>query len=93
LRVLDPALPVAILAGDEYDGWRIESTVPGFPVTAFYQRHELGASRISLAGARAELHSDPFPILKLPGLDLTAGVARVLDEGDTNWWIGLRWRP
>ncbi len=93
LRVLDPALPVAILSGDEYDGWRIESTVPGFPFTAFYQRHELGASHLSLAGLEAELNSDPFPILKLPGLDLTAGVARLIDEGDTNWWIGLRWRP
>ena len=96
LRVLDPALPVAILGGDEYDGWRIESTVPGLPFTAFYQRHELGASRVSLAGAEVELNSDPFPILKLPGIDVTAGVARIFDaplEGDTNWWIGMRWRP
>ena len=94
LRVLDPALPVAILAGDEYDGWRIESTVPGMPFTAFYQRHELGTQRISLAGAEVELSSDPFPILKLPGIDVTAGVARILEDGgDTNWWIGMRWRP
>lgn len=92
-RVLDPALPVAVLAGGEYDGWRIESTVPGLPFTAFYQRHELGSSSLSLAGAEAELSSEPFPILKLPGFDLTAGVARLLDEGDTNWWLGLRWRP
>ena len=93
LRVLDPALPVAILSGDEYDGWRIESTVPRLPFTAFYQRHELGASRISLAGAEVELTSDPLPILGLPGFDLTAGVARRLDDGETNWWIGMRWRP
>jgi hypothetical protein len=96
LRVLDPALPVAILAGDEYDGWRIETTVPGLPFTAFYQRHELGATRLSLAGAEVKLNSDPFPILKLPGLDLTLGVARIFDaplENDTNWWLGMRWRP
>lgn len=100
LRVLDPALPVAILAGDRYDGWRIESTLPGLPFTAFYQRHELGATRVSLAGAEVELNSDPLPILKLPGLDLTLGVARILDappvtslRDQTKWWLGMRWRP
>jgi hypothetical protein len=100
LRVLDPALPVAVLAGDEYDGWRIESTVSGLPFTAFYQRHELGATRLSLAGAEVELHSDPFPILKLPALDVTLGVARIFDapaaalmKDETKWWLGMRWRP
>ncbi len=96
LRVLDPALPVAILAGDEYDGWRVETTVPGMPFTAFYQRHELGATRLSLAGAEVKLNSDPFPILKLPGLDVTLGVARIFDaplQNETNWWLGMRWRP
>jgi hypothetical protein len=95
-QILDPALPVATLSGDGYDGWRIESTVPGSPFTAFYQRHELGAARLSLAGLEAELTSDPLPILRFPGLDLTLGVARVLDaplEGDTKWWLGMRWRP
>lgn len=94
--ILDPALPVAILAADEYDGWRIESTVPGMPFTIFYQRHELGATRLSLAGAEVALHSEPFPILKLPGLDLTLGVARIFDaplRNETKWWLGMRWRP
>lgn len=93
LRVLDPALPVASLAGDDYDGWRVESTVPSLPFTAFYQRHQLGGAELSVAGLEAEVSSDPFPILKLPGLDATIGVAKVLDGGDTNWWIGMRWRP
>jgi len=96
LQILDPALPVAVLAGDRYDGWRIESTVPGLPFTAFYQRHELGDTRLSLAGAEVALSSDPFPILKLPGLDLTAGVARIFDaplQDQTKWWVGMRWRP
>ncbi|HEX8617711.1 MAG TPA: hypothetical protein VF911_09030 [Thermoanaerobaculia bacterium] len=98
-RVLDPALPVAILSGDDYDGWRIESTVPLLPFNAFYQRHQLGDARISLAGLETGLSSDPFPIAKLPGLELTAGVAYVLDspivadEGDIQWWLGMRWRP
>ena len=96
LRILDPALPVAILGGDEYDGWRIESTLPGLPFTAFYQRHEIGARKLALAGAEIALHSDPFPILKFPGLDLTLGAARILDEplrGETKWWLAARWRP
>lgn len=95
-RVLDPALPVAIAAGDEYDGWRIETTVPGLPFTAFYQRHEFGGEALSLAGAELEIRSAPNPIVKVPGLDLTLGVARVFDEplrGETKWWIGMRWRP
>jgi hypothetical protein len=95
-RVLDPALPVAILAGDDYDGWRIESTVPGMPLTAFYQRHTLDGTNLSLAGAQAEFHTDPNPILKLPALDLTIGAAYVLDaplKGETKWWLGMRWRP
>jgi hypothetical protein len=90
-RLLDPALPVATLAGSDYDGWRIESKVPALPFTAFYQRHELGGARISLYGLEAELHSDPLPIVKLPGLDATIGVARANDR--TNWWLGMRWRP
>lgn len=93
LRILDPALPVAILAGDEYDGWRIETTVPLLPFTAFYQRHELDGSRISLAGGEVTLSAAPNPILKTPGLDFTAGVAYRIDDGDTKWWLGLRWHP
>jgi Tol biopolymer transport system component len=95
-RVLDPSLPVAARAGEDYDGWRIESTVPGVPLTAFYQRHTLDGASLSLAGAQLEFHTDPDPVLKFPALDLTLGVARVLDEplrGDTQWWLGMRWRP
>jgi hypothetical protein len=95
-RVLDPAIPVALLAGDDYDGWRIESTVPLLPFTAFYQRHELGGSRLSLAGLEAELDLPPLPILNFPALGLTAGAAYVLDEplkGETQWWLNMRWRP
>ncbi|MEO8381228.1 MAG: hypothetical protein ABI779_16330 [Acidobacteriota bacterium] len=106
LRVLDPALPVAALSGDEYDGWRVESTVPGIPFTAFYQHHQLDSTQLALAGLEADIPIAPFPILKIPGLDLTVGVARVvgnpcaqhpapcaLNDGDTNWWLGMRWRP
>ena len=92
LRVLDPALPVATLTGREYDGWRVESTVPSMPFTAFYQRHQLGGETLSLAGLEVDVSAEPFPIMKMPGFDLTAGVAKIID-GDTNWWLGMRWRP
>jgi hypothetical protein len=99
-RVLDPAIPVAILEGDDYDGWRIESTVPLLPFTAFYQRHEIGGASLSLAGVEVELTSPPMPILNLPGLDVTAGAAYLFDapvsstsKGDTKYWLGMRWRP
>ena len=98
--ILDPALPVALLNGDEYDGWRIESSTRALPVTFFYQRHELDAAQLSLAGVEAELSMDANPILKLPGVDVTLGVARLLDaplqtgmEDETKWWFGMRWRP
>ena len=101
LRVLDPALPVAIASGDEYDGWRIETTLPGgLPLTAFYQRHELGDTRVSLAGVEATVASEPLPIVKMPALDFSVGVARVLGapealdlRGETKWWLTMRWRP
>ncbi|MEA2463969.1 MAG: hypothetical protein QOJ98_1716 [Acidobacteriota bacterium] len=95
-RVLDPAIPVAILEGDDYDGWRIESTVPLLPFTAFYQHHEIGGASLSLAGVEVELDSSPNPILNLPGLDVTAGAAYLFDaplKGDTKFWLGMRWRP
>jgi hypothetical protein len=99
-RVLDPAIPVAILRGDDYDGWRIESSVPLLPFTAFYQRHEIGGASLSLAGVEVELSSSPLPILKLPGLDVTAGAAYLFDaplsstvKGDTKFWVAMRWRP
>jgi hypothetical protein len=96
LRVLDPALPPGTLAGEEYNGWRIESSVPSMPMTAFYQRHDLGGQQLSLAGLEIALSSDANPILKVPGLDVTLGAARVLGDplrGETKWWIGTRWRP
>lgn len=95
-RILDPALPVAILRGEDYDGWRIETTVPGLPFTAFYQRHELDATRLSLAGGEIAFDTEPNPILKVPALSLSLGAAYIFDapfEGDTKWWLNMRWRP
>jgi hypothetical protein len=62
----------------------------------FYQRHELDAASLSLAGVELSLHTDTITMVKTPGLDLTLGGARILDgslEGDTRYWLGMRWRP
>ena len=95
-RVFDPALPLATLAADRYDGRRVEVSLAAFPMTAFYQQHRMEGDPIAVAGLEFAARSGPIPILKYPGLDLTLGVARVLDEplrGETRWWIGVHWTP
>ncbi len=95
-RVFDPALPLGRLSGRRYDGARIEATLPILPATAFYQRHRTERATLALAGLQMNLASAPLPVLRLPALDFTAGVARILDEplhNRTEWWIGMRWRP
>ena len=94
-RVFEPALPVASLRSDDYQGVRVEATLPGFPLTLVYRRHELD-EELAIVGAQIDVSSDPFPLLRLPGVDVTLGVARPITgplERDTNWWLGLRWRP
>ena len=95
-RVLDPALPPRTLTGSAYDGWRVEALTPFLPFTAFYQRHDMGDDRLSLAGLEVKANAGPFPILKVPGVDVTLGVAHIFDApfaDETKWWLGIRWRP
>jgi hypothetical protein len=93
-RVLDPSIPIASMTGDEYEGRRVETRVGGLML--FYQQHRVDGVDIEVAGTEITLSSDPMPLLRLPGLDATLGVARILSGpiGEpTNWWLGLRWRP
>ena len=95
-RVFEPALPVATLRGDSYEGRRIEATTPVLPFTMFWQEHRTDDERIGLAGLEIALATGPMPVLRLPAFDATLGVARIFDEplrGRTRWWFGLRWRP
>ena len=95
-RVFDPALPVAALAGDSYQGRRVEATTPVLPFTMFWQEHRSGGQRVRLAGLEIALASDAFPVLRIPAFDVTLGGAKIFDEplrGRTRWWFGLRWRP
>ncbi len=95
-RVFDPALPIGTLGGRKYNGARLETTLPVLPATIFYQRHRTERSSMSLVGLQLTLGSAASPILRYPGLDLTAGVARILNEqlrNRTKWWLAMRWRP
>ena len=95
-RVFDPALPIGTMSGRRYDSARIETTVPLFPATFFYQRHRTDLASVSVAGLQMTFGSGPQPLIRSPGLDFTAGVARILDEplrNRTKWWLAMRWRP
>jgi len=95
-RVFEPAFATDTLRGMRYEGRRVEVTMPILPATLFYQRHRADRRDISLAGLEVAMNAEASPLLRLPGFDFTAGVARVLDDilkGKTRWWFGLRWRP
>src|SRR5207244_9529648 len=88
-RVFDPALtPVS---AHDYRGARGELTTGG--ITYFLQYHRLSGRTIRVAGATGTLRSDVQPLVQLAAFDLTAGIARVIDEHRTRGWVGLRWRP
>ncbi len=93
-RIHDPAIPIASMTGEEYEGRRVETNLGG--LTLFYQQHRLDGQDIEVAGAEIAGSADPLPILRMPGLDVTLGVAKVLSglpDDPTNWWLGVRWRP
>ncbi len=101
-RRFEPALPEGIAIGTRSESLRLAVKTSG-PLELFYQRHELWSEsigphqRIALAGAEYEAHlTDGMPLVDLPPLDFTAGVARILEgllRGGTRWWIGLSWHP
>ncbi|HEX9160639.1 MAG TPA: hypothetical protein VF980_02950 [Thermoanaerobaculia bacterium] len=95
-RVFDPALPIGTLAGRRYDGLRVEMTTPVLPATMFYQRHRTATENLALAGLEVTLASAPLAIIRAPGIDFTAGGARILDaplRNRTKFWLSMRWRP
>ncbi|HYM61229.1 MAG TPA: hypothetical protein VEZ11_10080 [Thermoanaerobaculia bacterium] len=100
-RISDPALPAATLIGTRYEGRRAELVLPFFPTTFFWQQHRLGPAGISphdlaLAGLEFQWTTGPIPLIRLPGVTLTAGAARILDDplkGKTKGWLALRYRP
>lgn len=90
-RVLDPALDPRTLLGSRYEGRRGELGLG--VVTAFWQSHNVAGRHTSLAGLELVTRRPPTPIVKAPALDLTLGIARLLDDHRTRAWLAIRWRP
>jgi hypothetical protein len=93
-----PALPFGTLLGEEHEGQRAELRLGLLPAPLFYERHRLwtGGLRgrwLSLAGLEWRFALEPLPVGRVPGLDVRVGAARVLEEGDTRWWLTTVWRP
>ena len=100
-RVLQPALPIGVLAGSEHEMQRATFDTGLLPAGLFFERHRMlsvsGSWReLSLAGAEITLLTDPLPIVKFPGLDLRLGAARIFDEpleDETTFWLTMKWVP
>lgn len=90
-RVDDPALPLGFAEARRYRGIRGEVSWGG--VTAFWQRHDLGGRRLDVRGLEASMASPPVPLIDLPALRLTAGVARASRIRGTKGWLALRLQP
>ena len=89
-RVLDPAQERGTLTGATYRGERLSIRSSG--LTLFWQRHHLGRD-VDEIGIESSAFIPPMPLVKTPGLQLTAGVARVRIEAKTRAWLALRWQP
>ena len=110
-RIEVPALAAGTLVGDAAESQRIDLTaslLPGpFPsgTRLFWERHRAwdeGRPRsdwLTLAGLELSRSIDPLPLLGLPGSEITAGAAYLLDtpdehdRGDVRLWAAIRWRP
>ena len=106
-RIPVPALPVGARLGSDHEGQRAELDLGFLPTPVFYERHRVWTPGgepgerdwLSLAGLEYRFHLDPFPIGRLPALDVRVGVARILEdpfgefEGSTRWWLVTTWRP
>ena len=95
-----PALPAAILVGAEHERQRGSLQVRALQL--FFERHRVwsrGGPKgewLRLAGLELDLTGDPVPLVKLPGLRLRCGAARVLDpplEDENRFWLLLAFRP
>jgi hypothetical protein len=96
VRMVEPALPAGHRIGDDYESRELALG----PV--FYRDHRLSipdggrGEWLALTGLEFGFGTRPLPVLRLPGLRVRAGAARVLDgplEGDNRFWMNMVWRP
>jgi hypothetical protein len=100
-RIDVPALPLGTLIGSEHEGQRAE--LSGLlPIPLFYERHRLwfdGEDEgpwLELAGVEGRFSFGPFPVARIPELEVRVGGARILQgpfEDDNRWWLTTVWRP
>jgi len=100
-RVFAPELQRGALGGTRLTTFGIElapKALSSFHL--FANRFESGGDfrvgkTINAFGLRTDFRLKPMPILKVPGLVVTAGIARLQSDGkpDTNVWAGVRWEP
>lgn len=97
-RIGMPALSRDALRGDEARTASLE--IYGvLPVTAFLWAGDVegdGRGWYRVAGARADLDSDPIPYIRLPGIRIRTGLGWLMDEpdeGDWRAWLLLGYTP
>ena len=95
-RVYSAALPVGTLAGDQFTDLRAEFVMGQMSPVLFYERIETSNANVNdsieLAGIEWTMSTESLPIAKLPALDVTAGIAYVVDgpmKADTKAWLAL----
>ena len=96
-----PALPSWTVTGNDVESQRLELELASLPITLFGERHRVWNEPtekrwLRITGLEWTLSQGPMPILRLPGVELTLGVARSHDapyEDRTEGWVGVRWRP
>ena len=89
-RLLDPAFARDSFSSPTYRGERL--SIETSTLTVFWQRHHLGTD-IDLFGLETNFSILPMPLVKTPGLELTAGVAQVRVTRKIRGWLGVRWKP
>jgi hypothetical protein len=89
-RILDPAFERDSFTAATYRGERLFVGTSG--ISVFWQRHHLG-SDVDLFGIETSMSVPPIPLVKTPGLQLTAGVAQVRLARKTRGWVAVRWKP
>jgi hypothetical protein len=101
-RIVSPALPAATLLGAEHEEERVELGLGFLPVPMFWERHRLWGglllhpAEVTLAGLEYRAATAPIPLVRLPGVELRVGVARVFSDpvkDQTRWWLTTVWRP
>jgi hypothetical protein len=101
-RIVSPALPAATLLGAEHEAERVELGLGFLPVPIFWERHRLRGglllhpAEVTLAGLEYRISTPPIPLVRLPGVELRVGLARVFSDpvkDQTRWWLTTVWRP